>query len=102
MLIGATGGIEDPAERRARAAADEVLAQRIEHEGVDAFVERWLAMPMWAGLPEWAKFSQERRTNTATGLAGSLKAGRNRRSGQPVAPTRRNRHAGAGAGRRTR
>jgi len=73
VLIGATGGIEDPAERRARAAADEVLAQRIEHEGVDAFVERWLAMPLWAGLPEWAKFSQERRTNTATGLAGSLR-----------------------------
>jgi hypothetical protein len=71
VLIGATGGIEDPAERRARAADDEVLAQRIAHEGVDAFVERWLAMPMWAGLPEWAKFSQERRTNTATGLAGS-------------------------------
>ena len=73
VLIGATAGIERPDERRARQDADEALADRIERDGVDAFLDRWLAMPMWDGLPEEAQCVDERRMNTAAGLAGSLR-----------------------------
>ena len=73
VLIGATAGIEAPDERRARQDADEALADRIEHDGVDAFLDRWLAMPMWEGLPEEAQCVDERRRNTPEGLAGSLR-----------------------------
>jgi 2-succinyl-6-hydroxy-2,4-cyclohexadiene-1-carboxylate synthase len=72
VLVGGTPGIEDDAERARRRAADRALAQRIRDDGVDAFVERWLAMPMFAGLPPGARFDDERRRNTAEGLATSL------------------------------
>lgn len=51
VLIGATAGIEDEDERSARKAADEALAAHIEDIGVDAFLEEWLALPLFAGLP---------------------------------------------------
>ncbi|MGL4299434.1 MAG: alpha/beta fold hydrolase [Candidatus Neomicrothrix subdominans] len=73
VLIGATAGLATSAERAERRGADEALAERIEQDGVDAFIERWLALPMWDGLPEAAQFADERRTNTADGLAGSLR-----------------------------
>jgi len=50
VLLGAHPGIEDEAERSERRAADEALAASIEHGGVDAFLERWLAQPLFAGL----------------------------------------------------
>jgi 2-succinyl-6-hydroxy-2,4-cyclohexadiene-1-carboxylate synthase len=72
VLVGGTPGIEDEAARAERRAADLAQAQRIRAEGIDAFVERWLAMPMFAGLPPGARFEDERRRNTAEGLATSL------------------------------
>lgn len=72
VLIGGTPGIEDPAERAARRRRDGELAQRIREQGVTAFVERWLAQPMFAGLPAWARFDDERQRNPAEGLAASL------------------------------
>jgi 2-succinyl-6-hydroxy-2,4-cyclohexadiene-1-carboxylate synthase len=73
VLISGTAGIDDEAERAARRAADDRLAERILEIGVDRFVEEWLAAPMFAGLPGWARFDDERRTNTAEGLASSLR-----------------------------
>ncbi len=73
VLVGATAGIDDPAERAQRAAADDALARRVEDIGVDAFVDEWLALPLFGGLPTWARFDDERRRNTAAGLAGSLR-----------------------------
>jgi 2-succinyl-6-hydroxy-2,4-cyclohexadiene-1-carboxylate synthase len=72
VLVGATPGIEDDAERAARREQDRDQARRLRSEGVDAFVERWLELPMFAGLPPWARFDDERRRNTAEGLAASL------------------------------
>lgn len=72
VLVGGTPGIDDDAERAERHAADRELARRIRDEGVDAFVERWLALPMFAGLPPEGRFETERRRNTAEGLATSL------------------------------
>lgn len=74
VLVGATPGIEDDAERAERRRSDHDLADRLERDGLDAFVEDWLDLPMFAGLPQWARFDAERRTNTAEGLAASLRA----------------------------
>ena len=73
VLIGGTAGLEDPDERAARRAEDEARAQRLESIGLEAFLEEWLAMPMFAGLPRWARFDEERRRNTVEGLAASLR-----------------------------
>lgn len=72
VLIGGTPGIEDPAERAARRARDAELAARIRRDGMDAFVDRWLAQPMFAGLPPEGRFDTERRRNPADGVATSL------------------------------
>lgn len=72
VLLGGTPGIEDDDARAQRRAADRTLAATIRTDGVDAFVERWLAMPMFAGLPPEGRFEDERRRNTAEGLASSL------------------------------
>lgn len=73
VLVSGTAGIEDEGERTARRASDEALAQRIEADGVDAFLDHWLALPLFAGLPPQARCLDERRTNTARGLAASLR-----------------------------
>ena len=74
VVIGTTGGIDDEAERAERRRADEALADQIEEEGVEAFVDRWLAQPLFAGLDEASRFRLERVTgNTAEGLSSSLR-----------------------------
>lgn len=74
VLIGATPGIEDDDERAARARLDDERARRVERVGVDTFVEEWLAMPMFAGLPPDRDGVEHRRRNTSAGLAHSLRA----------------------------
>lgn len=71
--IGGTAGLEDPAARAERRRRDEALAERVLTIGVGAFLDEWLAGPLFAGLPAWARFERERRTNTAAGLAASLR-----------------------------
>ena len=73
VLIGATAGIEDPAARTRRADDDETRAQLIDSVGVDAFVDQWLAQPLFAGLPPEHRCIEARRSNTAAGLASSLR-----------------------------
>lgn len=73
VLIGATPGIEDREERRARRIHDEQLATRIEREGVDSFLTQWLSAPMFARLPRTPEDLADRRRNTAAGLAASLR-----------------------------
>lgn len=74
VVIGATGGIDDPAERAARREADEHLAGRIEQLGVRAFLDEWLAQPLFASLTARAAQLDDRLRNTAAGLAGSLRS----------------------------
>ena len=72
-LIGATAGIADPSERAARRALDDERAAHLETVGIDAFLADWLAQPLFAELPQWARFDEERRNNTVNGLAQSLR-----------------------------
>ena len=48
ILVGASAGIEDAGERAARVASDEALAETILADGVPAFIERWMAQPLFA------------------------------------------------------
>jgi 2-succinyl-6-hydroxy-2,4-cyclohexadiene-1-carboxylate synthase len=73
VLISGTAGIDDPRDRTDRRRADESLATRIEAIGVAAFLDEWLALPMFASLPEGARDRVERETNTSAGLAASLR-----------------------------
>lgn len=73
VLVSATAGIDDPAARAARVASDATLAATIERDGVDRFLDRWLARPMFAGVPRDAPGLDERRALTAAHLAGQLR-----------------------------
>lgn len=73
VLISASAGIDDPAERARRRESDEELAARVEAEGVQGFVTWWLSLPMWATLPPGAAQVGSRLDNTAAGLASSLR-----------------------------
>lgn len=73
VLISATGGLDDADERAARRAADDALADRIERVGVAAFLDEWLAQPLFAGLEPASQDRADRLRNTATGLASSLR-----------------------------
>ncbi|MGI9578852.1 MAG: alpha/beta fold hydrolase [Microthrixaceae bacterium] len=73
VLLAATAGISDAAERSERALLDDERAQRVESVGVEQFCSEWLDAPMFAALPDWARFTSERHANTAVGLAGSLR-----------------------------
>ena len=77
LTIGAHGGLELEA-REGRRLGDDALAQRIEQEGLEAFVNYWTALPMFAGLerrgPSFtAQARAERMGNTVAGLAASLR-----------------------------
>jgi 2-succinyl-6-hydroxy-2,4-cyclohexadiene-1-carboxylate synthase len=73
VLLGATAGIESATDRLARREADEQLAVGLERDGVDAFLERWLNSPLFAGLPHDQTALDDRRRNTVAGLASSLR-----------------------------
>ncbi len=73
VLIGATPGIVDAAERSSRRRADHQLADRLEMIGLERFLDEWLALPMFAGLAPWARFDEPRRRNQASALADSLR-----------------------------
>lgn len=73
ILLGVTGGLDTEAERAQRRAADDRLATDLERDGVDAFLDRWLANPMFAGLPDDPAALADRRRNTVQGLASSLR-----------------------------
>ncbi len=78
VLIGTTAGIEDPGERARRGAADEALADSIETEGMEAFVDRWERSPIFGTQHELPTEVREslRATRLAqrpVGLANALR-----------------------------
>jgi 2-succinyl-6-hydroxy-2,4-cyclohexadiene-1-carboxylate synthase len=74
VLVSATPGIVDEEARRARVASDEQLARSIERDGVDAFLERWLAQPLFATVPPDAPGLAERALLPVRHLTHCLRA----------------------------
>jgi len=72
-LLGATAGIEDAPARAARVEIDERLASGLERQGVERFVDGWLAQNLFSRLPRTAAGVEERRAGTVDGLAASLR-----------------------------
>jgi 2-succinyl-6-hydroxy-2,4-cyclohexadiene-1-carboxylate synthase len=73
VLIGATGGLETIGEREQRQLADEALAASLEADGLDVFLQRWLAQPLFAGLTPASSYVDIRFQNRPEGLAASLR-----------------------------
>ena len=78
VFEGVTPGLADPEERAARVASDEALADRIERDGLERFVDFWQSIPLWdtqVGLPAGvvSALRRQRMSNTGVGLANSLR-----------------------------
>lgn len=74
VLESGTAGIEDPGERARRRAEDEALADFIEREGMEKFVDRWERHPTLATLaPFAAQLRPERLAHRPDGLASALR-----------------------------
>jgi 2-succinyl-6-hydroxy-2,4-cyclohexadiene-1-carboxylate synthase len=72
VLLSGTAGIEDPEERAQRRRQDLATAARIERDGLERFLDDWLAQPLFARLPPERSFRSERLENTVEGLRSSL------------------------------
>lgn len=72
-LISASPGIADPVEREARRAADDALSEDALTLGTEAFLDRWLAQPMFTGVPADAPGLADRATLTPRFLAHCLR-----------------------------
>lgn len=73
VLISSTAGIEDAAERAARRVLDEARAVDLEQRGLAAFLDDWLALPLFSTLGAAGHHRAERETNRVEGLAASLR-----------------------------
>jgi 2-succinyl-6-hydroxy-2,4-cyclohexadiene-1-carboxylate synthase len=73
VLLGATRGIQNAGERSERRRRDDDLAKRIETIGTEAFLDEWLAQPMFSTLPDDPR-ERMSRSRDAKGLANSLRS----------------------------
>ncbi len=76
VLIGASPGIADDAERAARRQADERLAAEIERSSIEDFARTWAANPVLADQPAGVRHrvGEDRARNSPAGLARALRA----------------------------
>jgi 2-succinyl-6-hydroxy-2,4-cyclohexadiene-1-carboxylate synthase len=77
LTIGAHAGLDEDA-RSGRREGDEALAQRIERDGIESFVDYWSSLPLFASLQRRgegyvAQLRAERLQNHVAGLACSLR-----------------------------
>ncbi len=75
VLIGASPGLADDEERRARRAADERLAVEIEHSTIEEFARHWATTPVLAGQPADVRsaINADRLRSSPWGLAAALR-----------------------------
>jgi 2-succinyl-6-hydroxy-2,4-cyclohexadiene-1-carboxylate synthase len=75
VLIGASPGIAEEADRVARFEADERVAAELERLDIEALARHWARTPVLAGQPaevaEWVH--EDRLRNTPAGLARALR-----------------------------
>ena len=78
-MESASAGLGNAEERAARRRADEELAERIERAGIEAFVDHWEALPLFAtharlAAPARDDLRRRRLACSPCGLAASLRA----------------------------
>ena len=76
VLVGTSAGLEDVNERAARRHDDEALADRLAQggdAGLPAFVDEWLAGPLFEHLNDKQADRPSRLANHAADLAGALR-----------------------------
>lgn len=78
ILESSSPGLATVAEREARTASDNALADRIEREGIPAFVDYWENIGLFASQKRLetavrAQLRQQRLQNSPLGLANSLR-----------------------------
>jgi 2-succinyl-6-hydroxy-2,4-cyclohexadiene-1-carboxylate synthase len=78
ILESSTAGIENKTERNSRIKTDYEIADKILKDGIDAFVQYWLDLPFFKSLKslskkEYSNLREQKRKNSTTGLANSLK-----------------------------
>ncbi len=78
ILESAAPGLADSSDRAQRRRRDQALADRIQAQGIKAFVDYWERLPLWASQsrlpPEILEAQrQQRLANSALGLANSLR-----------------------------
>jgi len=78
ILESSSPGLAAAAERKARRQRDNELADWIETNGIEAFVNRWEQLSLWDSQKQLSAdlqstLRQQRLTNNPTGLANSLR-----------------------------
>lgn len=78
ILESASPGLKTKEEREQRRQSDEELAKKIERRGIEAFVDYWQTIPLFATqqklpLQKREAIRQQRLNNSAAGLSGSLR-----------------------------
>lgn len=78
VLESSSPGLRTEEERTARRKSDEILANRIEQEGIESFVDFWENIPLFASQKNLMKEKQleirnQRLENDSVGLANSLR-----------------------------
>lgn len=76
LVVSANPGIEDAGDRRARREWDDQQAALLESEGIEAFVARWEALPMFATQTQAMRDAQRpvRMSHDATALAAAMRS----------------------------
>lgn len=77
-LESASSGLRTPEEQQTRIASDNALAERIERDGITAFVDFWQSVPLFQSQQRVspdrrAELRQRRLQNNPLGLANSLR-----------------------------
>jgi 2-succinyl-6-hydroxy-2,4-cyclohexadiene-1-carboxylate synthase len=78
ILESSSPGLASEGERAKRRQEDEALADWIEASGIEAFVNRWEALPLWASQRQLSEavrqqLRRQRLQNNLVGLANSLR-----------------------------
>ena len=79
ILEGASPGLATPEERAERVASDEALAQRLEREGIEPFIDYWQSISLWDSQQhtlndeQRATLRRGRLAQHPLGLANSLR-----------------------------
>ena len=73
VLIGTTAGIDLLTQRTERRRSDATMADRIEQDGTRAFLDDWVAQPLFEDLVIDPFDLAQRQANRPSGLAASLR-----------------------------